>query len=313
MRVLVTGGAGFIGSHVVDALLAAGHEPAVLDNLTTGKRGNVPAGVKLYEVDLREREATRRVLLEFKPQAVSHQAAQASVAVSVRDPRLDADVNVMGGLHLLDACVEAGVEKLVFASTGGAIYGEIPEGLRASEAFAPGPKSPYAISKYCFELLLGVYREHRGLASSVLRYANVFGPRQDPRGEAGVVAVFFNLALAGDVLRVNAREQPGDAGCVRDYVYVGDVARANLLALSGALPDLVLNVASGEATTTEALGRTILELAGNAQARLDYAAPRAGDLGRSVLDPSRALAVLGRITSLGEGLGHTLEHYRRTA
>ncbi len=313
MRVLVTGGAGFIGSHVVEALLQAGHEPAVLDNLTTGKRDNVPAAVKLYEVDLRDADATRRALLDFKPQAVSHQAAQASVAVSVRDPRLDADVNVMGGLHLLDACVEAAVEKLVFASTGGAIYGEIPEGVRAHETFPPAPKSPYAISKHCFELLLGVYREHRGLGSSVLRYANVFGPRQDPHGEAGVVAVFFALALSGGVLRVNAREHPGDAGCVRDYVYVGDVARANLLALTGQLRASLLNVASGEPTTTEALARLIMKLSGNDRARLDHASPRAGDLGRSVLDPAGAVAALGGLTPLSEGLARTLEHYRQLA
>jgi UDP-glucose 4-epimerase len=312
MRVLVTGGAGFIGSHVVEALHGAGDEVAVVDNLSTGKRDNVPPGVKLYEVDLRDREATRKAIRDFKPDAVSHQAAQASVAVSVRDPRLDADVNIMGGIHLLDACVEAGVRRVVFASTGGAIYGEIPEGVRAVESFTPGPKSPYAISKYALELLLGVYREHRDMEPFVLRYANVYGPRQDPHGEAGVVAIFFALALAGGTLRVNARNEPGDPGCVRDYVYVGDVARANLLALSGKLGESVINIASGTATTTEELARRILEQVKNPEARLEHAPRRPGDLERSVLDPGRSLRVLSTLTPLDEGLRRTLEHYRHS-
>ncbi|HVJ13973.1 MAG TPA: NAD-dependent epimerase/dehydratase family protein [Polyangiaceae bacterium] len=313
MRVLVTGGAGFIGSHVVDALLQGGHQVAVLDNLSTGKREHVPNGVQLFEADLRNAEATRRVLADFSPDAVSHQAAQASVAVSVRDPRLDAEINVMGGIHLLDACVASGVKKLVFASTGGAIYGEIPEGTRADESFAAAPLSPYAISKYSFELLLAVYRQHHGLASSTLRYANVYGPRQDPYGEAGVVAVFTNTARAGGTLRVNARRVQGDSGCVRDYVYVGDVARANVRALQGELAPVVLNIASGTGVTTEELARTILERVGNGGADLDSGPPRAGDLERSVLDATLAHSLLGPFVGLSEGLTRTIDYQRSRA
>ncbi len=313
MRVLVTGGAGFIGSHVVDALLQSGHEVAVLDNLSTGKRAHVPAGVPLYEVDLRNAEATRLAIAEFRPDAVSHQAAQASVAVSVREPRLDAEVNVLGGLHLLDACLASGVKRLVFASTGGAIYGEIPEGQRADESFPAAPLSPYAISKYSFELLLGVYEKHHGLASSTLRYANVYGPRQDPHGEAGVVAIFSDLARAGGTLRINARRVQGDSGCVRDYVYVGDVARANLLALEGGLPRSPLNIGSGAGITTEELARAILDLVKNPAASLGHGPPRAGDLERSVLDASRAQALLGPWVSLGEGLRRTIDYQRSSA
>jgi UDP-glucose 4-epimerase len=311
MRVLVTGGAGFIGSHIVDALLDGGHEVAVLDNLSTGKRENVPERARFYEVDLRDREATRRALGDFSPQAVSHQAAQASVAVSVREPHFDAEVNVIGGLNLLDAAVESGAKKVVFASTGGAIYGEIPEGQRAEESWAPSPLSPYAISKLSIELLLEVYRKHKGLEATVLRYANVYGPRQDPFGEAGVVAVFFDLAKKGEVLRVNARRETGDSGCVRDYVYVGDVARMNLLALEGKLDERVLNVASGSETTTEALAREIVARVANPAASIAHAPPRAGDIERSVLNPALAERALGSLTALPEGLAATHDYYSR--
>ncbi|HWA75143.1 MAG TPA: NAD-dependent epimerase/dehydratase family protein [Polyangiaceae bacterium] len=310
MRVLVTGGAGFIGSHVVDALLAQGHEVSVLDNLSSGRRENVPAGVKLYEIDLRDRAATARAVLDFRPGAVSHQAAQASVAISVRDPHLDADVNVLGGLNLLDACTASGVavERVVFASTGGAIYGEVPDPERASESTLPAPQSPYAIHKHTFEQLLGAYGRYRDLGSTVLRYANVYGPRQDPHGEAGVVAIFFDKARAGQPLRVNARQRPGDDGCVRDYVFVTDVARANVLALSGSLKERLLNVASGIGTTTRELATTILASVGDGKP-LEFAPTRAGDLERSVLDPTLVERYLGKLVPLADGLRQTHDFY----
>ena len=188
--VLVTGGAGFIGSHIVEDLLARGLEVAVLDNLATGKRENVPKGVPFFRVDLRDKEGVERAFREFRPTHVSHQAAQASVKVSVEDPVLDFEVNLLGGLNLLEACRQYGVEKLVFASTGGAIYGEVPEGERAEETWPPRPKSPYAASKAAFEHYLSVYGQSYGLKWVSLRYGNVYGPRQDPHGEAGVVAIF---------------------------------------------------------------------------------------------------------------------------
>lgn len=310
VRILVTGGAGFIGSHVIEALLSQGHEVAALDNLSTGRRENLPAQVQLYEVDLRDRSATERAVSDFRPTAVAHQAAQASVSVSVRDPHLDAEVNVLGGLNLLDACTQPGVavERVVFASTGGAIYGEVPEPTRVNESTLPAPQSPYAIHKLTFEHLLAAYRRYRGLASTVLRYANVYGPRQDPHGEAGVVAIFFDLSRGGRALRVNARQKAGDDGCVRDYVFVGDVARANVLALSGAVSEGVLNVGSGTSTTTRELARAILALSGR-EGPLEFAPPRAGDLERSVLDPSLTEHYLGKLVSLADGLRLTHDFY----
>jgi UDP-glucose 4-epimerase len=311
MRVLVTGGAGFIGSHVVEHSLAAGFEVAVLDNLSSGKRENVPSGVQLFTVDLRDRDATLKAVADFAPELVSHQAAQASVPASIKDPRFDAEVNIIGGINLLDACTAAGssVKQLVFASTGGAIYGEVPEGQRAGESYPLEPKSPYGISKLTFERLLGVYREQRGLAVSVLRYANVYGPRQDPHGEAGVVAIFFDSALAGQKLNVFAMRQPGDGGCIRDYVYVADVARANLLALQGKLPHLVMNVGTGSPTTTQQLAERILALTGSHSA-LTQGPVRAGDIERSLLDVSRFEQTLGAPTPLSQGIAETARWYR---
>ncbi len=310
MRVLVTGGAGFIGSHVVEQALGAGFEVAVLDNFSTGKRHNVPSGVPVFEVDLRDRDATFAALADFAPELVSHQAAQASVPLSIRDPRSDADVNLIGGINLLDACTASGssTRRVVFASTGGAIYGEVPEGERASEGFAPVPKSPYGVHKLAFEQLLGIYRDHRGLACSVLRYANVYGPRQDPHGEAGVVAVFFDAALASRKLTVFARREPGDGGCIRDYVYVGDVARANLLALEGKLPHAVTNVASGSATSTQQLAEVVLSLSGS-PSTIEQGPARPGDIERSLLDAQRLEQTLGTPTSLSAGLAETARWY----
>ena len=309
MRVLVTGGAGFIGSHVVEGAMAEGHTVSVLDNLSSGKRSNIPDGVRLFEVDLRNRAAVLSVLSELRPEVVSHQAAQASVAVSVREPYLDTEINVMGGLNLLDACVALKVKKVVFASTGGAIYGEVPDGQRASEDTRPAPISPYAISKLSFEQLLDVYRTHHGLDSAVLRYGNVYGPRQDPHGEAGVVAIFFDRTLIGETLRINAMRSEGDPGCVRDYVYVGDVARANLAALSNRLPDRVTNVGTGVPVTTRELAQQISSICGR-ELRSVVGPPRAGDIERSVLDPSRFQRSLGQTLPLAEGLRHTFEWYR---
>jgi UDP-glucose 4-epimerase len=309
MRVLVSGGAGFIGSHIVEGALAEGHTVAVLDNLSSGKRSNLPASVPLFEVDLRDRARVRGVLAEFEPELVSHQAAQASVAVSVREPHFDAEVNVLGGLNLLDACVALHVKKVVFASTGGALYGEVPEGQRATENTRPYPISPYAIDKLAFEQMLDVYRTHHGLDSAVLRYGNVYGPRQDPHGEAGVVAIFFAKAIAGETLRINALRSEGDSGCVRDYVYVGDVARANLAALSGRLPERVMNVGTGVPVSTLELATHIARIAG-VELRTVFGPPRAGDLERSLLDHSRFQASLGDTVPLATGLQRTFEWYR---
>jgi len=314
MRVLISGGAGFIGSHIVAQALAAGFEVAVLDNLSTGKQENLPTGVELFTVDLRDRDATLAAVANFGPDLVSHQAAQASVPVSMRDPRFDAEVNVIGGINLLDACTapKSRVQSFVFASTGGAIYGEVPDGQRATESFPLEPKSPYGIHKLTFEKLLAVYGRSRGLSNTVLRYANVYGPRQDPHGEAGVVAIFFDAALAGKKLTVFAKRAAGDGGCIRDYVYVGDAARANLSAMRGLLPHPVMNVGSGHATTTLELARQVVERTGSSSS-IEQGGVRQGDLERSLLDVSRFEQVLGPVTPLAVGLAETARWYRERA
>jgi len=310
MRVLVTGGAGFIGSHVVERLLAAGDDVAVLDNLSTGRRENVPSGVRFYETDVRDREGTFKALAEFRPDAVNHQAAQASVVVSVRDPRLDADVNLIGGLNLLDACVAAKVERFVFASTGGAIAGEVAAGDWAREDVVPKPISAYAIHKLALEQHLAVYRAQRGLESRILRYSNVYGPRQDPHGEAGVIAIFLDSVLAGRTLYVNALRSAGDAGCLRDYVYVTDVARMNELALRGAVAEPVANVCTGIGTSTRDLAAAILRATGRS-VPIESRPPRAGDIGISVLAPTLPERYLGELVGLEPGLGSTAEWAER--
>lgn len=309
MKLLVTGGAGFIGSHIVEHALSAGHEVAVLDDLSTGKEENVPAGVELLRVDLRDREATSNALGDYKPTVVSHQAAQASVSISVRDPAYDVNINVLGGIHLFDACVEHGVELVVFASTGGAIYGEVPEPSLARETSALLPYSPYAISKLTVEKLLHFYSKERGLDYRVLRYANIYGPRQDAHGEAGVVAIFAERMLRQEPIQVNARRQVGDAGCVRDYTYVADVARANLEALAGRITSQVTNVGTGVGCSTRELAENMQRIL-KVEANINDGPHRAGDLERNVLDPELCLKALGSLMPLDKGLETTLEWYR---
>lgn len=301
-RLLVTGGAGFIGSHVVELALQAGWTVAALDNLSSGLASNLPPEVQLFTVDVRDEQGVQRAFQEFRPSVVSHQAAQASVSVSVRDPLLDASVNVIGGLNVLNAARDQQVERVVFASTGGAIYGEVPEG-QATESSAPHPYSPYATSKLAFEMYLRTYGQQYGLRSSVLRYANVYGPRQNPHGEAGVVAIFATRLARGEAVTINARLGEGDDGCVRDYVFVRDVAQANLHAALGHTPD-VLNVGTGVPVTTRQLAEQLAQVMG-VTPQLRFAPPRPGDLQRSVIDPSSAQAVLGPLTTLEEGLRQT--------
>ena len=306
MRVMITGGAGFIGSHVADAALAAGHEVLVFDDLSTGHRENVPTDAKFVRGDLRDAKTVQSTVSEFRPEIISHQGAQTSVAVSAREPLRDAEINVLGSLNLLDAAVEHGVKKIVFASTGGAIYGEVPPGKRATVDWMPHPLSPYACSKLAFEGYLGAYRHEHGLDSTILRYANVYGPRQDPHGEAGVVAIFSQRLAAGQPIRVNAMREPGDAGCVRDYVFVRDVVKANIEALEGRIEKPVVNVCTGYETTTLDLGK-MLEKAMNVTADVGFGPRRAGDLERSVLDPVGS--AVETPTSLEEGIRITAEWF----
>lgn len=313
-RLLITGGLGFIGSHVAEQALERGIEVAVFDNLSSGRRENVPGAVRVYEADLRDEAAVSAAVADFAPDWISHHAAQASVPGSLRDPGHDASVNVLGTLNLLEAARRGGVRRVVFASTGGAIYGEVPDHEVGQVGGPLRPFTPYAVSKLAGEQYLEVYRRHFGLESVTLRYSNVYGERQSIHGEAGVVAAFCEALLRGGPLRVNGRHEAGDRGCVRDYVYVGDVARANLLALEGRLDPArpVLDVGTGVGTDSRALAETLLR-ASDSQAAVESGPPRAGDVGRSVLSAEALRTLLGDLTPLETGLARTLAWYRQEA
>jgi UDP-glucose 4-epimerase len=301
MRILITGGAGFIGSTLADACLAQGHDVAIVDDISSGSEDNVPAGARFYRVDIRTPKLDEVLACE-RPELVSHHAAQVSVKRSVDDPAHDAEINVLGTLNVLEAARRHGVRRVVFASTGGAIYGE-PDGPSADEDHPRRPESPYAIAKLAAEHYLDAYRR-AGLETIVLRYANVYGPRQDPHGEAGVVAIFIERILAGLTPTIF-----GDGEQVRDFVYVDDVVRANLLAYEAALPatgGAVFNVGTGRATSVNALWAALAALTRPAVSPSHQPA-RTGDLLRSVLDITRARTVLGwkPQVEIAEGLAHT--------
>lgn len=295
MKILVTGGAGFIGSHVVDGVINKGHEALVVDNLYTGKRTNVNPAARFYELDIRSPETTALIKRE-KPDVINHHAAQMSVPASVSDPQFDADVNIKGLLNLLEAAVEAGVQKVVFISSGGAIYGEASE-YPTSEGCAPTPLSPYAITKYTSEHYLAYYRHQYGLEYTTLRYANIYGPRQIPHGEAGVVAIFMNNLVKGTPCTVYHFSK-APSGMVRDYCYVGDIVRANLLALTKGSCD-VFNIGTGVGTHTLDLYHIIFEAFQDIrevpkELRSPHkATARPGDLTRSCLMVEKARETLG--------------------
>ena len=315
MKTLVTGGAGFIGSHIVDALQAAGHEVAVLDDLSSGSRANLPSGVPLHVVDIRDSAAVADVFAAERPDAVCHQAAQMSVSRSVREPRFDAEVNCIGLINVLDAAVASGCRRVVFASSGGVLYGEATS--PAPETTAANPISPYGITKWVGERYLEFYAREHGLAAVALRYSNVYGPRQNPHGEAGVVAIFCKKLLAGEPARIN-----GDGRYVRDYVYGPNVAAANLAALTtggemvqpGRL--VSLNIGTGLGTDVNQLEQALrqqlesLLIAAGRPAPLpppEHGPARAGDLRSNLVDASRAGEVLDwePTTSLQAGLEAT--------
>ena len=295
MRALVTGGAGFIGSHVADALLARGDEVTILDDLSNGKRENVPDGARLVEGDIRDPAAT---FAEARPEAVFHLAAQADVRVSVARPDHDADVNVLGTVRVLEAAREHGAQ-VVFSSTGGAIYGECEE--PATEDKKLEPLAPYGTSKLAGEQYLATYNRLHGTRHVSLRYGNVYGPRQDPHGEAGVVAIFFSRLAEGETPKVF-----GDGTQTRDYVFVGDVVRATLAARER--DGGVYNVGTGRETSVNELLELCVRVAGK-EVEPEFAPARPGELQRSVLDPSRAVDELGwrPERSLEDGLRETWE------
>ena len=299
MAVVVTGGAGFIGSHVVEAVVARGEDVVVVDNLSSGKRGNLPDSVELVEQDIRD--GLGDLFTRVKPTVCFHLAAQIDVRVSVSQPDFDADVNVLGTVRVLEAARGQGT-KVVFSSTGGAIYGECE--APAPEDAPRRPIAPYGTSKLAAEEYLSTYNRLYGTGHVSLRYGNVYGPRQDPHGEAGVVAIFFSTLLGGAAPKVF-----GDGAQTRDYVYVGDVARATVAA--AASDGGVFNVGTGRETSVIELLGLCQQIAGTSF-EPEFAPARPGELQRSVLDPSRAVDELGWRSehSLENGLRETSEFFK---
>jgi UDP-glucose 4-epimerase len=302
MRILLTGGAGFIGSHVADHLLSRGHEVAIVDDLSSGKLENVPEGARFYEMDIRS--GCDDVFEEFVPEALSHQAAQMDVRRSVAEPDFDAEVNVIGTVRLLEDCVRHGVRKVVFASTGGAVYGE-QESFPATEDHPQYPVSPYGVSKLAGERYLHYYRIQHGLPYVALRYANVYGPRQDPHGEAGVVAIFSGNLVEGRTSTIN-----GTGGQTRDYVYVADVAQANVLALEREVPSGAYNVGTAIETSVNRVYEILLEASGK-KLPPEHGPAKPGEQMRSCVDPTKATRVLGwqPAVDLNTGLEKTLQFF----
>jgi len=304
MKILVTGGAGFIGSHLVDAFLEAGHTVAIIDDLSTGRERNINPRAEFHRADIRDAAFVEEFFRKGRFDVVCHHAAQMDVRRSVADPVFDASVNVLGVLTLLEASVRHGVKKILFASTGGAIYGE-QDYFPADELHPTRPLSPYGVAKLTTEHYLFYYNAVHGLNSVCLRYANVYGPRQNPEGEAGVVAIFVNRMLRGEQPVIN-----GDGSQTRDYTYVGDVVRANLMALS--YPGSgVFNVGTGIETDVNVLFRHLRTLTGS-RCEEKHGEAKKGEQLRSVLDARKIIRELGWSVSLPleEGLRRTVEYFR---
>lgn len=303
MRIMVTGGAGFIASQVAQAYVDKGHEVLVLDNLSSGKKENVPAGARFVFGEVGSETAVEAIRT-FRPEILNHHAAQINVRKSVADPAFDAKENILSALVLLEAARVHGVSKVIFSSSGGAGYGE-QDYFPADEKHPLRPVSPYGVAKVSVELYLHFYRVQYGLGYTALRYSNVYGPRQDPHGEAGVVAIFCERLLKGQTAVIN-----GDGEQTRDYVYVGDVVRANLAALSRG-EGLSINVGTGVETDVNTLFRKLRDLSGSRQEEI-HGPGMAGEQRRSVIENLLASHELGWYpeVSLDEGLAFTLAYFR---
>jgi UDP-glucose 4-epimerase len=304
MKILVTGGAGFIGSNVVDSFIARGHEVVVVDDLSTGFHDNLNSDATFYQIDIRHSDLAE-VFDREKPEVVNHHAAQIDVRKSVADPLFDAQVNVLGSLNLIQQCVLHGVKKIIYASTGGAVYGE-PEYLPADERHPVRPLCQYGITKHTVEHYLYLYGHNYGLNYTILRYPNVYGPRQDPHGEAGVVAIFTDALFDGRRPTIF-----GDGSHTRDYVFVGDIVAANLLAIHKG-DGQILNLGWGREVSVNEI---LASLKKHLDSDLDpiYQPERLGEIHRICLDSSRASKVLGwepRV-DLDEGIRRTVSYYRQ--
>ncbi len=305
MKVLVTGGAGFIGSHVVDAYLEAGHEVVVIDDLSHGKRENVPPYLQFYHLDIRDKTQLRLLFQLEGFDVVVHQAALANVRESMERPDVYAEVNIIGSINLLEASKDFGVQRFIYASTGGAVYGE-PLYLPVTEEHPINPLDPYGASKHTVEHYLYLYHANYGLPYVVLRYPNVYGPRQDPFGEAGVIAIFTGRMLAGQPVTIN-----GDGTQQRDFVYVGDVARANLLALTRG-DNGIFNLGTGKPVDVNTIFAKLKELTSYPH-EANYGPAKKGEVYRIYLDASKAKASLGwePQVDFDEGLRLTVEYFEK--
>ena len=307
MRILVTGGAGFIGSHIVDQCVALGHEVAIVDNLWEeggGKKENLNSKATFYRADITDEATLQKIFDEVRPEIVSHQAAQHSVAISTKNPQLDARVNVLGLLNVLTNCTRIGTRKIIFASSG-ATYGT-PARLPIDEEVPQRPESPYGITKMVTEHYLRYWQEANGLTYTALRYGNVYGPRQDPNGEAGVIAIFARRFLNHEPVRID-----WDGEQQKDYVYVGDVARANFIALDHGDNDIFC-IGTGKGTSVNEIYRTLEEIVGFSP-EIVKAPKRPGDIHLTYFNCSKAAHILGwkPEVSLQEGIKATVDFFRQ--
>jgi len=306
MKTMVTGGAGFIGSHVVDACLDAGHDVIVVDDLSTGKRRNVNARARIYVANICDTEALDKIFADEKPEVVCHLAAKANVRESMIEPLLYAQVNVMGSLSLLEIARRWGCRKVVYASTGGAVYGE-PEYLPVDENHPIKPIDPYGASKHHVEHYLWIYGKHFALDFTILRFPNVYGPRQDPFGEAGVVAIWAAQMLNGGKPLIN-----GSGEQERDFVYVADIARANVLALTRG-GGQTINLGSGKGTTINQIFRHLKAITNSACEEV-HGPAKIGEVFKTYLQAEKARTELGwePLVSLQDGLEKTVDYFRQT-
>jgi len=304
VRILVTGGAGFIGSHVADGFRASGHDVAVIDDLSTGNRANLDPAITLYQYDIRD-DGLARVFKDFQPDVVDHHAAQSNVPASLGDPVFDASVNVLGGLNLLKLAAAHGVKKFIYISSGGAMYGEPdPADLPVKETQPVRPLSPYGASKQALEAWLGVYQRTFGLDYTILRYANIYGPRQGIREEGAVVAVFATRMAADQPLTID-----GTGEQTRDFVYVGDCVTANVAALDRG-SGMAFNIGTGRETSIRGIFEAMAEVAGYTQ-QPRFGPARKGDVMRIVLNPGLARDKLGweAAVPLHDGLARTYKFF----
>ncbi|QTA37357.1 NAD-dependent epimerase/dehydratase family protein [Thermosipho ferrireducens] len=306
-RVLVTGGAGFIGSHLTDRLIELGYEVVVVDNLSTGKKENVNPKAQLIVADIQKHEEMEKLFSKNTFSYVFHLAAQASVSISVKNPVFDANVNIIGSLNLIQNSIKYGVKKFIFSSTGGAIYGENVEIFPTPESVSPKPISPYGIAKLSVENYLNFASKEFGLNFTILRYGNVYGPRQDPFGEAGVIAIFTSKMIKKEDVTIN-----GDGEYVRDYVYVGDVVNANIRAIKKG-DRMVINIGTSIGTTVNQLFSYLKKLTKYEKEPI-YGPPRKGDIRKSLLCYTKAKEELRwePKTDLEKGLKLTVDWFKRT-